>query len=515
MLRVLLIDDEPVIREGLKSIIDWKMYGMDICGEAEDGLQGLEQILNLKPDIAIVDVKMPQMDGLEMIEEVKRRGIECVMIVLTAYCDFKFAQKSIELGIHSYILKPIEQEELKEKICKLRESIHSSKTEKHYIDVGISLSREKVLHSIAIGELCEDAITDYNNKYSFGFPWDRYQVALIDIYNCNSKSMLLLLGSIKAEVENYVLKNRYGYIFELNGYVAVLFKSSYINSINRIATELQKILLCKTEKEVVVILGPVVRSFNDISMSCSQALELINKKFIYGRKRIIMFQNMGNDNLSAREAGMDENQIIVDLCTAIEVDNHDTLNNITENILTNFLLCSDNENIIKSRYAHMYMMITNRIISENECIRNEINSKSVIDEIYRKESLQELHGYFKFSIFLISEVIARHRPDNLFDRLLDYINRNYYKDIKLETLAEIFNYNSAYLGKLFKNNTGMFFNTYLDTIRINNAKAMLREGLKVYQVAEKTGYKDIGYFYKKFKKYAGVPPTNFKEKGSN
>jgi two-component system response regulator YesN len=89
---------------------------------------------------------------------------------------------------------------------------------------------------------------------------------------------------------------------------------------------------------------------------------------------------------------------------------------------------------------------------------------------------------------------------------------NYYKDLKLEVLSSLFNYNSAYLGKLFKSSTGKYFNTYLDLVRIEKAKQFLKEGLKVYQVAPKVGYNDIDYFSVKFKKYVGVSPSSYKGK---
>lgn len=513
MLKVLLIDDEPIIREGLKHIIDWKALDIEICGEADDGKKGIEQILKLNPDIAIVDIKMPEMNGLEMIEKLKEYHISCEMIVLTAFTDFKFAQKAIELGIFSYVLKPIEEDELTEKVCKLRDEILNSKAEKQYIDAGISLSREKVLQRLALRELGMDSIEEYNKKYQLGFPWQKYQITIIDIYD-NNDYKTTVTNNIKAEAEQFVIQRKCGHVFEINGYIAILFNNISLKPSNHIIAELHKILLKKIGKDVVLILGPTVNSYDTIYTSCEHALKLINKKFIYGHKRIISNYNerANTDDLKNAIIKIDENDIIIKLYNAIDVDNHDYINNITEDILSFFLNCDDNESIIKSRYAHMYLMVISRILKDNESIKDDINSKDVIDEIYKKDSLQELHGYFKFNIILISEILAKLRPENFLDKILDYINRNYYNDIKLEGLAEIFSYNSAYLGKLFKNNTGIPFNTYIDTIRINKAKDMLKEGMRVYQVAEKVGYKDIAYFYKKFKKYAGVHPTIFKEK---
>ena len=97
-------------------------------------------------------------------------------------------------------------------------------------------------------------------------------------------------------------------------------------------------------------------------------------------------------------------------------------------------------------------------------------------------------------------------------RILDYIDKNYAGEIKLESLASMFNYNCNYLGKLFKTKTGMYFNTYLDHVRIEKAKQLLGQGFKVYQVVEKVGICDINYFYRKFKKYTGACPSAFKGK---
>ncbi len=510
-MRVLLIDDEPIIREGLRSIIDWKSFGFEICGEAEDGKRGMEQILELKPDIAIVDIKMPEMNGLEMIEKLKEFDISCEMIVLTAYTDFKFAQKSIELGINSYLLKPIEENELKQKVCKLRDEILERRVQKQYIDAGISLSREKVLQSLALGELGVKDIREYNIKYNLAFPWLSYQIVLIDIYN-NNEYKSSVVNCLKCEVESFFKQRGGAYVFEINGYTAILLKDSIVKPSSRLITDLHKFLTNKVGKDVVLIIGPGVGTCEELFTSCDQAFTLMGKKFVYGHKRIISNTQVNSTDPMKTKASLGENEIISRLCEAIDVDNHDLINIIIEDILTHFINSDDNENVIKSRYAHMYLMIATRTLKENGNPENSIDTKSVIDEIYKKDSLQELHGYFKYNILYLSEMIAKLRPDKIMEKLLDYINRNYFHDIKLEGLAEIFNYNSAYLGKLFKFSNGKTFNTYLDELRINKAKELLKEGLKVYQVAEKTGYKDIAYFYKKFKKYAGVPPTNFKEK---
>ena len=100
---------------------------------------------------------------------------------------------------------------------------------------------------------------------------------------------------------------------------------------------------------------------------------------------------------------------------------------------------------------------------------------------------------------------------NEIKKITELIQRRYNENLKLETLSELFNYNSAYLGKMFKNTTGEYFNTYLDKVRIENAKQLLNQGMKVYEVAEKVGYMNPDYFNSKFRKYVGVSPTAFRK----
>jgi two-component system, response regulator YesN len=95
--------------------------------------------------------------------------------------------------------------------------------------------------------------------------------------------------------------------------------------------------------------------------------------------------------------------------------------------------------------------------------------------------------------------------------MMDYIRKNYNQQLKIENLAQMFGYNSIYLGQLFKNHTGMYFNSYLEKVRIDRARELLMKGLKVYQVAEQIGFHNLDYFSSKFKKHTGVSPSDYNE----
>lgn len=114
MYKVLLIDDEVFIREGMRTIIPWGEYGCEIVGEAEDGEEGIEKIIQLKPDIVISDIRMPKKSGLDMIAEVKSINQNIQIIILTGFRKFEYAQQAIRLGVLRFLLKPSKLEEIKE-----------------------------------------------------------------------------------------------------------------------------------------------------------------------------------------------------------------------------------------------------------------------------------------------------------------------------------------------------------------------------------------------------------------
>ncbi len=146
-------------------------------------------------------------------------------------------------------------------------------------------------------------------------------------------------------------------------------------------------------------------------------------------------------------------------------------------------------------------------------MENFFDEENIVRDINNINSLKSLIKYLSNNFIEVSTRIGEKSSYGIINKMVVYINKNYYRDLKLEGLAEIFNYNSAYLGKLFKNEVGENFNTYLDKVRIKEAKTLLLgEQLKVYEVSEKVGYKNIDYFHSKFKKYVGMSPMNYKKK---
>ena len=114
ILKVALVDDEQIILNGLQSVIDWKSFGCEVVGIAADGRSGLDLVRNMRPDILLTDIRMPNMDGIAMIAALKSEFPRLQVSILTAYRDFEYARKAIGLGVSRYLLKPSKMDELEE-----------------------------------------------------------------------------------------------------------------------------------------------------------------------------------------------------------------------------------------------------------------------------------------------------------------------------------------------------------------------------------------------------------------
>ena len=161
MIKTLIVDDEPFIRQGLRVLIDWEKYGYEIVDEAENGLKAIEKIKEKEIDLVITDIKMPEMDGLELIkyvsENIKRK---INYIVLSGYCEFEYARKAIKYNVQDYILKPIQREELISSLGKIQEK---------YIEVNLENEERENNEKIIYGKYISDLISGRYDKKSVNY----------------------------------------------------------------------------------------------------------------------------------------------------------------------------------------------------------------------------------------------------------------------------------------------------------------------------------------------------------
>lgn len=517
MLSVMIVDDEPKVREGLKTIINWKEHGYFICGECANGIEGLDMAGKLKPDLVLVDIRMPEMDGLEFIENTKKEGCTSKFIILTGYSDFAYAKKAIRLNVYSYLLKPVEEEELLQIVKQIREAIIREKEVKDYIDSGKKYSRNSEIKAMLLADR-ECGKSGYCPG-SAGLSSSRsFQVAVADIrdkvagYNPDA-----VIKGIYMELFKNSRKEHF--VFEIDGRICTVLSDGDTAINKRILKYLSDYIRGLLHTDILIALGRMTGDIADINISYMDAIRLVDKKFYFMHAGIAVWDELKDDPVFAddcasmrNDSEMDMNQYIEMLFVASEVGKKGRIETIVTELFTVLKLRKYPEMKFKGFCSNMLNAVYKRALERYPALAGMTPSdEERIAEVYDKADMRQLLNYFSVQLYRLADYIYDADSQKVIKKVIQYIEENYQMDLTLDMLGELFGYNSCYLGKVFRHYTGEHFNVYLEKVRIENAKALLMKGYKVRDVAYMTGFRNIDYFYLKFKKNVGISTSKFRK----
>lgn len=514
MYKIMIVDDEPLIREGLKELIPWIDYGFCVTATAKDGLDALERYDEALPDVMIVDIRMPGMDGLELIGTLRARRQELRFLILSGYADFDYAKKALIWNVDGYMLKPVDEDELIEYLHKIRRELDGSAERKMPSQDDIDKRRETVVHTLIrrSGHMDDKLFAELS---AVGMTSKAYQAAMLAVEH-NDGQGLFIQNELKRKLQSTMSAAGTGAVFTLDTYVGVLLMQTYKTE-SRLA-ELQKQLngaMEGLEGELVIAVGEGVYGPSGVQSSVETALRLIKRRF-YADATYIINPDSGllhqpewpDGQEDDYDYGAVENQLVLSL----DFGNRDSVRRIVERIGARMAARGLSEQAIKTNYAQLVTAAASRLQQQNPGLQGVRELLAWVPDMYRQRDLSSLIEFIYERLEIFIGQLELGNVDTLAKKITDIIDRNYMENLKLDALAEVFNYNSAYLGKMFKNHTGQYFNTYLDTVRMEKAKELLQRGLKVYQVAEQVGYANVDYFNSKFKKYVGMPPSVYRGK---
>lgn len=503
VLKVLLVDDEPNVRHGVKMMIPWEKLGYKVIGEGEDGDDGLAKMIIMKPDVVIADVKMPGMTGIEMIQAAKNSGFSGKCLILSGYSDFTYAKEAMALGVKGFILKPVDEEELIEALRNLRKEIQEERKVEATMQKGSEYMNTRLVRALLLGDdnvINESSLSMYNYR--------NYDVAIISTAeDMELDEQLMLLETVKQRIETF--SDVDVITLDLSGITAVIFKGWSRSEIIEQLKKLNKDFWGR----IFVALGDTVSNFHDIKHSYLEAGALFKNRFMYLHCGVITTDTLAEESSSDSEIS----EIIDQIYAYVEINDTERLASTLETL--RMALCSNSYTAerIKVTCITAAMELKNRLVKNIGDKKTEqfINDE-FIAKLGEKSSLFDIIELFRITLTELSCTYFGRTTKSTMERVVQYIRSNYNRELKLELLANIFGYNSAYLGKVFHQYTGENFNNYLDRIRITEAKRLLSmDEHKVYEVAEMVGYTNINYFHNKFKKYVGISPLSYKRSCKN
>ncbi|MGP4041447.1 response regulator transcription factor [Gracilibacillus sp. D59] len=488
MLKVLLVDDEPLIREGLSSVIDWNEYGYQVVGTAENGKVGLEKIRELRPDVVFVDIRMPGLSGIDMVKQVKKEGYPCKFVVLSGYSNFTYAQQSIRLGMESYLLKPVDEEELIPLIQHLQKKCIS----------------ENLLHS----QIHEYETMTEKEEWKEFLQGRKMNNSLLKLYQNDTfhiASITFIDRPDKKWVEEKIAKDQLYKYFWIDQVMYLLFRDCEIATIKRLFQSANRLMAVRQHQFQLVEEGTTIEKLPEI---VNQLKQLQRLHFSYGSRTIL-----SNEELLPEDHCL-ANDWIEAVCRSIEFEENNKLDCYFVELEKYYQANQYQSQRIVAELIEFTKDIYTKLSKANTDIHIPSNEEMAII-ICESRTLKELLSSLKDQLNQTASEINGFacNAENTIEKIIEYVEMFYYKDLNLKVIADLFNYNRSYLGKKFKKQTGNYFHHYLDIVRMEKAKLFLiEEDLKVYEVSEKVGYSNNDYFYKKFKKYVGVSPKEFQKK---
>jgi len=503
MYQVLIIDDEPVVRAGIKKLISWDDYNFEICAEGSDGKEGLRKILDYSPDLVLVDIKMPGMSGIELIREAKKEGYEGKFIILTGYSDFDFAKSAVSLGVRAYLLKPIDENELIENVKEVQAELDAKKHLDDYYTLSELKARQEVLHRLLLHKEDREVLRREIKLYGMDFNYHSFCTAIL----INKDSLSDPDASLNQDRTEQMLKDlEHVDSVMADDRLVLIGKGITYKALNDKLTRNNERVKRIYGTGYFIAIGHDVANWEDLHFSYECAKLLSEYEFLYKRLEVINIDAFNHNGDNGEEKYMDRLSNLIEIGDLEDI--RQTLEELKEYYISHLCKESEIKVLVVRSMAHLHNMFERRYEEKHEGFPD---FEKLAIGIKNAQSLEELMEFVGNYCIAAAKIIGTSTSDHVVKRMVAYMEKNFDQDLKLESIARMFNYNSAYLGKVFKKESGESFNNVLDSIRIENAKRLLLQSdLKVYQVSEQIGYSNIDYFYSKFKKYVGISPKEFK-----
>ncbi|MFC5402961.1 response regulator [Cohnella soli] len=521
MYKVLIVDDEEWIRDGLKTFVDWELMGFTVAGEAEDGNQAYKLVTELNPDVVLTDIRMPFCSGIEFMEKVRMLNNKVKFVILSGYDEFEYANAAINFGAFGYLLKPIIVDKLKSVFGRLKQEFDLLISEDLKRKQTFKLLREEFVTKLVHGK-----------PEIMKFLFDRASEVGVNLRHHTFTVLLIEFDEMNRVVGQYSIDDWELIQYALRNIAEELFQSEsevfFFNwnqpacglIIARDAQDDQWLysiaeqLIATTSKllklKITVYIGPAVDSAFRIRESFLAALKLTEMKFFCGKNRMIseeVYEALRPDP-NSRVSPIHKEQLIALVqhseITTVETYVCEAFDGITtkEVAIETYAQFMKIAAKIKEKYASLLVHV--EIVKEQD--------------YYSLRDMETLEDLKTAVTRTYADIVRRLRVNGLqtqnrmMDELISYLEDHYSEEITLETAAELVHMHPIYVSKWFKKEMGKNFTDYLTEIRISKAKELLGDfSLKIYAISDMVGYNDPKHFSKVFKSAVGVTPKEYRK----
>lgn len=538
-IKVFLVEDEMVIRRGIKNSIDWEKEGYIFCGEASDGELAYPMIIKEKPDILITDIRMPFMDGLELCKLVKKELPNIKILILSGYDEFDYAKEAIRLGVTEYLLKPISSGKLLEALNGVSESIRREKEDKDLVRKYMEEMRENTEHEkqkffeqMIAGNLSMADALETGKKYEMNLRAGMYNLLLFrfTLGEENRKSGELL-GEAEYAIEKLIERLEYVFEFQrgVEGWAFLLMadnEEQMSERVKELSKDLEEIMKNYSTIAYFGGIGQPVARLRELEESFREAERALAARFTMELNRIISVEDI---RMAQNVDTLDD----IEITSFGEIEKTRTmlekfLNNGAEDEIDEFVDVYINElpeENLKSVLMRQYIIMDAYIVMMSFCekiegIEGEMQAQSeeLKNSMKTSQTLEEIKNYIRMllkKIIGVRDTISGRRYSDIIEIAKDQIRKTYMSDeISLNTIAAEVGMSPSYFSSIFSKEMGKTFVEYLTEIRMDRAKELLMcSSMKTSEIGYEVGYKDPHYFSYIFKKTQNCTPKEFRARG--
>lgn len=489
MISVMIVDDEYIVREDLKTLIDWEKEGFQIVAEAENGVRGLGMYRQFRPQLIFADIKMPVMDGLAMSQKILEENPETKIILLTAYSDFDYARKAMEQEIHSYLLKhEIDEESLIRELGRVKEVIEGNelrwrKERSRLIRLALLEEKEDGLEELSRGTMCmalaffgqddEGRMRQEEIRKEISFMDNEY---LIEI-DGQEYALLLDVSGIKGERE---LESR--------------------------ARQIYDVLKGMAAKGEDVFLA-VSKGYSGKESPASwyrRTQRLLKYRYFEKGSEIFYAWDYEKEEESDRSE-QHFYELIRNFQKALQ---EKEIENVCRQLDVIFEEMKESRNL--DYFDKMVRFLGMSLWNEKVAFEKEthLTPEEMIGTMKKVRDIDDMAKWVRNEFRQLYHDIQNNYSPRV-RHALRYIKDNYNKDITLAQIAEVMEISEIYASTYFKKEVGMSYLRYLTEYRMKVAKELIEKGYKVYEISEMVGYQTVQYFTTMFKKYVGCTPKEY------
>ena len=535
MYKVMIIDDEYIVRMDLRTIIDWKSMGLELTKDAENGNDALTKIAEFHPDILLLDITMPGMNGITLLTFLRESHFQGKIIMLSCHEDFDHVKEALVLGAEEYLLKHKLEPNMLVKaldsiVSKLEEERRQSDQIHKWVAIAedsLQMYRKKFFQQLLSGYHIEiQKISQKLVELDLFFSLQLCVIVLVNIHDVvhekqrlGSRSLEQMKDQLLEQINQTILEPSSGYCFDAqDGKLTMIlgFSSvpSYLylhNLVYSVSNQVLSLINADFKMKASIGVSDICSEIQQIPHFYQQAQEAVNGTFFLGKNRLIHYTEVkGYCNKPITSFKGYEERLLAAVKEGKQIA--ELVQEIYQGLLKQMVSLNEVKGFNFEFISFLKKVQREHAFNEQDLFGAE---RSPYEAINLMETVEEVQHFLRDVMIRLSEMLRNLSSSRGYRKeitnAIDYMMENYASDLSLEIMASYINMNSTYFSNLFKKETKENFVTFLQKMRVEKAKILLRNSEdKVYDIAIQVGIGNYHYFCKTFKQVSGVTPVQYR-----